>query len=810
MFMNLNVIGADGKVTGQVKDSETREPVEYASVALYRADDGSLLNGKVTTRTGGFEFGKLASGRYFIEIQFIGYEKKKLEEFTIGDRQNLQLGEIPIRISSVVVDEIAVHGVRADVLNKLEKQTYKAGQFESAKGGSAVDVLKNMPSVSVNGLGEISVRGSAGFLLLLNGKPVLTDAQSVLSQLPANTIEDVELITSPSAKYDPDGNAGIINIKTKTGNSDEIGFVINLQQGLPSTRDFGNDRNPNRYGADATFNYQKKKWDITIGANYTRNDLAGYRIGDVRISNPDAQTVNYFPSEGERSFYRYNYAGNASVSFQADEKNLISVGFYSGKRYQERDANIFYNNSQVDENTGDVIYEFNYYNANNQIKQGTFTLGSIDYKHTFSKKSSLTFSGLYEYDDLYGNTHNHNLTEPGGTEIQYVQNPYQKPVEGYRFLVDYAVELGSGKLETGYQFRYDTQEGVFDYLISPEVPDQPNLDQFSGTADSKNQINSAYLQYSAKTDRIEYMAGLRFEQYDRTVELSTDPETHRLSLSNLFPSANVQYTLSENWKLKAGYSRRIQRSSNNQLNPIPEREHSETLEIGDPDLKPELIDALEMGVTHNFKTGMLFSTVYYRASKDPMQRVNSVYADSILNRVYTNVDKATALGLELGANLHPVKWWNLYLGANVYQQKYEGEVNVLGEIIQLDSHNDWVYSLNANTNFTLTSSLSLQANLNYLSKRPTAQGEDSRFLSPNLSVKKTFFNNRLTAGVQWQNIDLGMNESNRQEITTWGDSFYTTTNYIYETDVIMVNLSFNINRKSNGKQLKSEFGENEF
>ncbi len=191
--------------------------------------------------------------------------------------------------------------------------------------------------------------------------------------------------------------------------------------------------------------------------------------------------------------------------------------------------------------------------------------------------------------------------------------------------------------------------------------------------------------------------------------------------------------------------------------------------------------------------------------------MNSVYADTILNRVYTNVEKATALGLELGVNIQPVSWWNVYAGSNIYKQKYEGDLLILGEPLMIDPKEDWVYSINANSSFTLAPTWNLSANVNYLSVRPTAQGEDSRFLSPNLSLKKNLFGNLMTASVQWQNIDLGMNESNRQRITTWGEDFYTTTNYIYETDMILVNLSFNLNWKnSNTKLPQSEFGEKEF
>ena len=803
-------IAMASNISGRVIDHEAKEPMEYASVALYEAKTQELIAGGVTSQSGNFAFDKISSGNYFVQVQFMGYEKKQSEVFRLGDGQHIELGDIALTPSRVLVNEIAVTGTKIQAFNKLDKQVYKADQFESAEGGSAIDVLKNMPSVSVNGLGEISMRGSSGFLLLVNGKPVLADPQSMLSQLPANSIENIELITSPSAKYDPDGNGGIINITTKKGSSDHTGLSVNLKGGLPSTTTFGNEDQPIRYAADGSFSYQKDKWDITVSANYARDDLAGFRDGYVSITNPEDGTINHFPSAGERSFYRYNYMGRASVSYMADENNVISAGVYSGKRYQERDANIFYTNSQTDLQDN-IIYRFDYYNPNKQIKQGTFTLGNLDYTHTFANRSELTISGLYEYDDLYGNTHNRNLTRPDGEVLQYVQNPYEKPIKGYRLQADYRLPMAGGTFETGYQFRNDRQDGVFDYLVTPFDPNQPGLDQFSGTAVSKNRINSAYLQYSAKRDRLEYSTGLRYEYSSRTVLLSTDPNPHHLKLSNLFPSVSALYALNRGWKVKGAYSRRIQRSSNNQLNPIPEREHSETLEIGDPDLRPELVNSFELGLIKTFDRGSLFTTAYYRSSKDPVQRVNSVYADTILNRVYTNVEKATALGFELGVNVQPVDWWNFYLGTNVYKQKYEGDLLILGEQVRIDPKDDWVYSINANTSFTLAPSWSLDANINYLSVRPTAQGEDSRFLSPNLSLKKSLFNNRMTASVQWQNIDLGMHESNRQRITTWGEDFYTTTNYIYETDMILVNLSFNLNKKNIKEKLpKSEFGEKEF
>ncbi|WP_167608439.1 outer membrane beta-barrel family protein [Maribellus sediminis] len=800
----------NSRIIGRVTDALSDETLEYASVSVYRTNDSSLVTGAITGTSGSFELKNLEAGNYYIQVQFLGYETKSEEGIQLAAGQKFEIGTVKLNPAQQLVDEVNVTGNRINAMNKVDKQTFDAAQFESAKGGSAVDVLRNMPSVAVNAEGEILVRGTGGFLLLLDGKPVLSDPSSVLSRIPANAVKNVELITTPSAKYDPDGTAGIINITTKNASSLGTGVVVNAKYGLPGFTDFGNDRVAKRYGGDMTLTYQKEKWDITLGGNYNRNDLAGYREGNVEIKNYENNTLSKMPSEGERSFNRYDYALRAAIQYKMNKSNTLSANIYTGKKYQERDANLFYSNSKWTLDTNEKISDSPYYNANKQIKQGTFTLGDIDFTHVFENESSLALSFLYEYDDLYGTTHNRNLTEPGGEIIQYVQNPYQKPVEGYRAKIDYAVNIGKGKLESGYQYRKDSQDGIFDYSVEPM---DPNYDQrFSGSALSENTINSAYSQYSVSQEKWEYIVGLRYEYSRRSVKLSYESEEHIQELSNLFPTANAQYSLRPDLKFKAGFSRRIQRSNNNQLNPIPEREHSETLEMGDPDLKPELISLGELGLVKTFEDGgSLFFTAYFRLAKDPVQRVNSVFNDSILYRVYTNVERGQAYGIELGADLHPTKWWDLYFGGNLNNQSFTGDLKILDEPVLNVDNSRWVYSINFNSTVHFSSTLSLNGNVNFLSKRPTPQGEDSRYLIPNLSLKKTFLDKRLTATIQWQNIDLGMKESHRQRITTWGDDFYTTTNYIYETDFVMLNLSYNFNWKNGKAKLPStEFGEKEF
>lgn len=804
LFITTNALAQTATVEGTIYDKITSTPISYASVTIHQKKDSALVNGVITNKQGEFSFAKLSPGNYILQIKFMGYETKKIDLKTFTTGQKLNLGRIDMGPSANFLNEVNIVARQNPSYNVIDKQVYKAGQFESAKGGTAVDVLKNMPSVSVDGQGEISVRGSKGFLVLINGKPVQTDAYTILSQLPANTIENIELITAPSAKYDPDGKGGIINITTKKGADNGTSLMVNVQGGFPSFEDYNNKESQKRYGTDLTFNYKNDYWDLTASANYLRNDNAGLREGDVYTIINKIKTT--FPSNGERSFDKYNYGGRFNVGFSPDKKNTFSVGFFAGHKFQDRLADIYYNNTKVDLSTGRLIGKKQYFNSNLQNKQGDFILGNFNYTLSFNKKSNLALSVLYEYANLYGSTINKNI-EAENT-VQHTVNTYKNPLNGFRANLDYTVEIGKGKLESGYQFRRDSQDGNFIYSVAEQSGDFEIDPEFSGLVKAKNTIHSLYSQYAGKHKKLEYAAGIRYEYAYREVMISSDSDSHTLELNNLFPSANFLYTLNNGWKTKAGLSRRIQRTNNFELNPIPEREHSETLEQGDADLLPEFIYLMELGLIKSFKQGSFFATLYFQDIKNPIQRVNSVYADTILNRIFTNAGKAHRYGIETGTNLQAAKWWQLYLGANLY--KYDIKGTLFDNTVNVEN-SDWVYSINFNTDFQLNSTLNIQGNVNYLSARPTAQGRDSRFLSPNLSLKKTFMNGRLSALLQWQNIDMGLFNANEQRITTAGANFYTTTNYVYEKDVIMLNLSFNLNNLTRKLKLpESEFGTKEF
>lgn len=815
----------NARIQGSVQDQANNEPLEYANVVLYQPSDSSLVNGVVTQANGSFLLEDIPPGTYYLQVQFIGYENQHTGNITLTRGQILSVGAISVSANEQLLNEIQVTGQKAAAYHKIDRQVYNAGQFQSATGGTATDVLRNIPSVAMDAEGGITVRGSSGFTILLNGKPVQSDPSLILSQLPANAIENIEIVTAPSAKYDPEGKAGIINIITKKGATDGLFVQVNAKVGLPGIEDFDNAEPTRRYGADFTLNYKKGPWDVALGASYLSNDIAGRRVGDVYTIIND--TLTRFPSEGERSFDETAYTARATIGFLPNERNSFSLGLYAGKRSKDRTADIlYYNNTGTYLPENEILYQTDYYNENLRIRRGDFLIGSLDHTHTWGGGAQLRSSLLYEYTMLGGPTTNLNLAWPELTDtLQHQYNTNDNPLNGVRLQLDYSRPLGAGQLEVGYQYRLLNHLGRFFYEERQIGTNRWNLiPEFSSNVDLTRQIHSVYGQYAGQTGKVTYTAGARVEVMDREMKLTNQfaDTTYIYDFVKLYPSANLLYQWTNNFRLKAAYSKRVERTTTFKMNPFPEREHSETLEQGDPELLPEFIDLAELGAIKDFGDNSVFATAYFQHVQNLVNRVNTIYNDTILNRIYSNVGRGRSIGLEAGTELNPLPWWQLYAGGNLYNYDIKGSFADVPV-----NTNSWIYSLNVNTTFKLSPTLNVQWTLNYLSAQNTAQGVDSRFLSPNLTVQKSWLAGRLSATLQWLNVDLGLLPSNEQRITTFGSSsgrnsvqqgsnqrvgeFYTTTNYIYEVDMIMLNLSYRINQPAgNAKFIKSEFGEKEF
>lgn len=807
LFITAAQAQAQGQVSGYILDQTSGEPIPFVSVALYAPGDSVAAAGTITDTLGRYTVANLRPGAYRLKTFFIGY-RPLVKAVSVEQGRTTELGTLTLEPEAKLLEEVRVTGQRADVIIKADRQTYRAGQFQSAAGGTATDVLRNLPGLTLNAEGEVSLRGANGFLVLLNGKPIQANLGTLLNQLPANSIESIEVITTPNARYDPDGKAGIIAIVTRAGADNGWSAQVNGLVGLPSVGDFGNARKPRRYAIDGTVNYRSARWDMALSSAYIRNDIAGRRVGDVSTTIGNRRT--HFPSQGERSFDRYTLTNRLAVAYVPNKSNTWNLGLYQSSRTEDRLADILYDNTTTNLQTGQVIGRTSYFNSNLVRKKGEFYTASLDYTHTYENKATLSAGALYEYDKISGFTRNRNLNRTDYLDtLQYTLTTTDRPIQNFRANLDGSFPLAGGKVEGGYQYRYQEDNG--DYRYSEQYGNGLPLliiPAFTGQTVITNRIHSLYTQYSRSKTKLEYSVGLRYEHAVRDVLALPQNETFNLTLDNLFPSFNLLYKPKDGLAWRAGFSRRVQRNNNFALNPLPEREHSETLEQGDPRLLPEFVNLAEVGVSKAVGNSTLLATAYYQGIDNVINRVNNVYADTVLNRIFTNAGTARRVGVELAADLKLTSAWKIYMGGTLYRYTQEGQL--FEGSLQFDRA-AWVYSFNVNTTLQLNPSLSLQANVNYLSRRLTAQGEDSRFLTPNLSLKKTLLDNRLTVLVQWQNIGMGFLPTNEQQITTRGRDFFTTTNYILEKDVFLINISYSLRQLSKrAKMPGNEFGDKEF
>ncbi|MCH6233651.1 outer membrane beta-barrel family protein [Cognataquiflexum rubidum] len=717
---------AQSQLRGKVSDAKSQEPLEFASVAVYKTLDSTLVEGSITDVSGVFLIENVPAGSYFLKVSFIGFQTLTGPAFDLTKNEALDFGTISLLPDQQQLEGVEVQGQKITSDFKLDKQSYSAENFEVARGGFATDILKNLPGISINGEGQISIRGTSGFVVMLNGKPIQGDPMMILSQLPANGIEKVEWISSPGARYDSEGKAGMINITTVRGTTDGLYLQVNSRLGFPSIETYDNAANPRRYGADFNLNYLKGKWDLSLGASYQRNDLSGRRVGDVFTVRGD--TTTFFPSEGERSTVEVNYSGRFTLGFNPDPNNSFSLGFFAGVRDKVRTADILYFDNRAEVN-GQRLYTMQYFNANEQQRRGDFVLGSLDYAHIFADKSKLSTSFLYEYTMLGGPTTNRNLGYPDMTEVlQDEFNTNDNPLNGWRVNLDYAFKpLSIGQVQVGYQYRNLDHRGDFIYKRkNNETGIFELVPEFSSKVDLKYTIHAGYLQLDKQLNKLSYGAGLRLEVMDRNFNLQDRTGTldtlYVYGYFRPFACANVGYQVNEELQLKASFSQRVERTTTFKMNPFPEREHSETLEQGDSELLPEFINQVEVGLVKNWKDNSFYATAYHSRVKNLVNRVNTVFNDTILNRIYSNVGTAKSTGIDLGAELFPANWWKFFAGFNSFYYSINGSFDD-----RPVNSSSWVYSINLTSSFVVAPTVSIQASFNYLSKRVTAQGEDGRF-----------------------------------------------------------------------------------
>ncbi len=768
----------EGKVTGTVIDSRDNTPMEFTSVALYKSRDSSLVTGSITSADGSFILKELPYGKYYLMANFMGYDKSFKDEIVLSPRQKFfDAGEIRLSLSAKQLDEVEVIADQAHVQYKIDRKVINVGQDINAATGTAADVLQNTPSVSVDIDGNVSLRGSENFTVLVDGKPTPLDGNDALQQIPASAIRNIEIITNPSAKYDPDGMAGIINIVSKKNALKGLSGLVNAKIGTGD-----------KYSGDFLINYRKDNLNAYIGANYRDETYSGemYYLKELG----EGEDKRYDELTGSRDRLRTGNEVKGGFDYSFNDKNTIGfsaeVGsheFSSGGIQEQRlyNESLSYDRYVISDNLsshGGDYYNLNLNHTKKFDKSGHELVSFITFSSHKGKDSDSQVEYPADPDFIIDN----GLT-PFSIRTGEEGDEYE-----IRAQVDYTRPLGeNGKLEAGYQARIDDEKETYLFEeLDPDLNEWSINDRFSSSTDLFRNIQALYTTYGNQVGEYKYQFGLRGEYTDRRIINAESDNALTINRIDFFPTVHTSRSFPNDHQLMASYSRRINRPRGWYLEPFLTYMNSTTLRKGNPNLEPEYMNSFELGYQKAFGSSFIAFETYYKNTLNKIERIQEIYdlEEGITLMTFDNISKDHSLGAELMLNFASLKWLNLNASTSLYRYWIEGEIND----VEIDTRStNWHLRMNSTFNFSTKTRLQLTGM--YLGPSVTAQGKREAFFFTSAAIKHDFFDRKLSATLQIRDI-LG---TMKHEFTSYGPDFKSYVEFTREPQVIMLSLSYKIN-----------------
>ena len=771
-----------GVISGFVIETRHQKPVEYANVVLYNQKNKEQITGTITDENGYFQLSGLRFGMYLLEIKFIGFDAFSLDSIFIRpSKSEINLGRIEITPDVLALGSVEVLGEKPIIEFQIDKKVINVSKQFTTLSGNAIDVLENVPSVSVDIEGNVSLRGSGSFNLLIDGRPTILDANDALKTIPASTIGTIEIVTNPSAKYDPDGVAGIINIITKKSESQGTTGITNLNAGS-----FGN------YGGDFLLSYHRDKVNYYIGADYNNRNMPGNMVSNSRTTQSD--TTSYLNSVGESERGGIHGGIRGGIDLNVTPSDLFRLGFRLGSRSHDSERETDYEHWTEPEDT-----LLNYTSLGSFGRSGNFASVNFDYTHNFQKEGHVLSSQL-------------NLRHRGGDEESltelydenHVITSGRKSIEtgpGTRleFKLDYVLPINEDdRIEAGYQTRFSLSGDENEMSeLDPNSGEYFSLDEFSHSTEYRRRIQSTYFIYAGQIGNFGIQGGLRGEYTYRNIEMSGQADPFSIDRWDIYPTLHSSYQFGGGQQLMASYSRRIDRIRGWHLEPFLTWMDAYNVRRGNPDLKPEYIDSYETGYQKSIGKSLLSLETYYRVTHNKVERVRSVYDKDVFLHTFANVGKDYALGTELMLSISPFKWWNLNIMGNIYDYRVTGEL--YGESFSEGSFN---WSSRLNNTFRIGQSTRFQMNAMYRSRSVNAQGSNGAMFFTNIAIRQDFMNRKLSATLQVR--DLFGTASHYHKTT--GPNFYSYMSFERQPRMLSFTLTYNIN---NYKMERDRNGQND-
>jgi outer membrane receptor protein involved in Fe transport len=721
-----------GAVRGSVIDDSTKAPLEFVNVLLLNSSDSTLVTGTVTQPTGKFDINHVPWGDYFIKCEMVGYHEKMSAPFRIDSLlRRLNVGTISLFPTAVDLSEVTVTADRPQLEHAIDRMIYHVGQDITSKTASASELLENIPSVQVDLNGEVSLRGSKRVLIMINGKrsPVLEKQEGTfLEQLPASTIEKIEVITSPSAKYRAEGKSGIINIVLKKDTQFGTHGDVTAHAG---TGGRGN----------GSIRLNHSPGDFSVYGSYSlRRDNRDRVSDDVReiASSSDPSLFSTYSDDLLSSSHPVTQLATIGFEVRLDELNSVALsGSYFQNSFTRTDTS-----HRTLANTGNIVIST--YDRNDEgyefDKEKSVT---ASYHHNFSRPDhklqlDVTSSGSPETDD-YRFTNSY-LSPPFPTA--YDNSFISQRDDKNQVSVEYSNALSKKSLlEAGYTGEFSRNDLTFytenfDALQNGFVKDPAKSSEF-GFHES---IHSWYSTYKQSFGTFGFLAGIRIEEDSREADLRTVDSVISYSFLNLFPSLHLSYAFTKAQELKVSYSRRISRPKARELDPFPEYRDPRNISFGNPHLVPEYIHSLELGFQFHEKKLYLFPSLFYRSSSNGISPVKKVVNRSTLQTTKQNVQSEQSVGLELIASADIGDLISVNASATGFYE--ELDATALGEGF-FKSRISWNGTLTMNLKVTKSSRVEIHSHVNSL--RLTPQGEYFPSSTLNVGFRQEFLDGKLSA-----------------------------------------------------------------
>lgn len=766
-------------VSGTVMDSDVNAPLEYATISFFSKTENKIVNGGITDLEGKFSI-DIQPGTYDISVEYISYKTKTYKDKVLD--QDINLGTVSLSIDIESLDAVEVVAERTTVEIKLDKKIYNIGKDLTTAGGTVSDALNNVPSVAVDIEGAISLRGNENVRILINGKPSAMAGfgdTNILSQLPAEAIERVEVITSPSARYDAEGTAGILNIILRQ--KETLGFngSFNLNVGTPETA-----------GISANLNYRTEKFNLftNLGWRYFSSPRNSYndvnyfdRIIDGQVVEPQYERIR---EKQEVDRLNRNYNANVGIEYFLTEKSSLTASLFY--RYGE-DADVSLNNSQRFNDNSIVEETLRREKQTEDDNRYQLSLNYItkfnddghelkmDFQYENSKEDQFTF-----INENYLATQQQN-PEPFQSERVFT-NEDQKE---YLFQADYVLPLGeNARFEAGYRGNFKNE--ITDYQLQQEDVATGNYivnDTITNVFDYTENVNAFYSQYGTKFGQFSFLLGLRLENTQLKGDISSLLTNTELveafgfpiqtkfdnNYLGLFPTLNIIYNLSKSEddseeSITFGYNRRINRPRGWFINPFPTRSSRTNVFQGNPNLQPAFASAFDLGYLKRWNKLTLTTSVYYQHETDSFERVEENTGQQttdgidIIRTIPVNLSTNKRTGAEFGIMYNPKKWLKLNTSFNFFQFETDGEFNGVDYSAK---NNSWFARFSSKV--TLPGNVDWQTNANYRGARQDAQSDTDGIFSMDLAFSKEILKDKATLSLNVRDL---FNSRKRNSFTT--------------------------------------------